>query len=106
MREVWFADKEILSSGEYWSTWLISMTSKPSFRCPTCAPKKLVLISFFVTSVCRWTMTCGATNMAEATNGPEVWPLWAKLSKDECAELLAKIINEGWRRCVRERRCK
>jgi hypothetical protein len=47
-----------------------------------------------------------ATNMAEATNGPEVWPLWAKLSKDECAELLAKIINEGWRRCVRERRCK
>ena len=47
-----------------------------------------------------------ATNMAEATNGPEVWPLWAKLSKDECAELLAKIINEGWRRCVREGRCK
>jgi hypothetical protein len=32
--------KEILSSGEYWSTWLISMTSKPSFRCPTCAPRK------------------------------------------------------------------
>jgi len=31
-----------------------------------------------------------ATNIAKATNGPEVWPLWARFSKEECAQIFAR----------------
>jgi hypothetical protein len=31
-----------------------------------------------------------ATNIAKATNGPEVWPLWAQFSKEECAQIAAR----------------
>jgi hypothetical protein len=30
------------------------------------------------------------TNIAKATNGPEVWPLWAQFSKEECAQIVAR----------------
>ncbi len=37
----------------------------------------------------------GATNMAEATNGPEVWPLWAQFSRVECAQIIARIFEDS-----------
>jgi hypothetical protein len=38
-----------------------------------------------------------ATNIAEATNGPEVWPLWAQFSREECAQIIAKIFEDSYR---------
>jgi hypothetical protein len=37
----------------------------------------------------------GATNIAEATNGPEVWPLWSAFSKEQCQQIAAGIMPDG-----------
>jgi hypothetical protein len=47
-----------------------------------------------------------ATNMAGATNGPEVWPLWAKVGKEECEQLVARMLDAGYKRCLKDGRCK